>query len=341
MSKAPIQENVSLQALNTFGIEAYAKYFAEIGSVAELTQLLTDASLKNIRKISLGEGSNVLLTQNLDALVIKNNIKSISVAHETDQHAWLRVGAGENWHQFVLHSIAQGYQGLENLSFIPGSAGAAPIQNIGAYGIELQHFFDSLESIRIADGTKHVFKYNDCQFDYRNSIFKHGLKDQFVITHITLKLNKTPVFNTQYPALQQELALNHKKNLSAKIISDTVIKIRQNKLPDPKKIGNAGSFFKNPVVSPDHFQQLKKHYPNIPSFSTNNNNIKIPAAWLIEQMGWKGKRFQSVGIHEQQPLVLVNYGNGNGSAIKSLAEDIQASVQKQFDIALVPEVNIW
>lgn len=335
-----IQENTSLKQLNTFGINAHARYFAGINNQASLHALLTDAKWQNTPKLILGSGSNVLFTKDYEGLVIKNDIRGITIIAENNEHIWLKVGAGENWHDFVMHCVHNQWAGIENLSLIPGTVGAAPIQNIGAYGVELCETFQELEAMCIRDGSMHVFNQAACQFDYRNSIFKNEYKNRYIICNVTIRLNKNPQFNIRYDAVKKMLGKMGIKKLNIKAISDAVISIRQNKLPDPKKIGNAGSFFKNPEISLQEFHRLYERNPNIPHYSISNERIKIPAAWLIEQCGWRGYRKNGVGVHDKQALVLVNYGSGSGEAIKNLAHEIQESVSKQFTIKLIPEVNI-
>lgn len=335
-----IQENKSLKSFNTFGIDVKAQYFVETADIESLQQLLTNDQWQNMPKLILGGGSNVLLTQDFQGLVIKNNICGIKTIADTKEHVFLTIGAGENWHSFVMHCVDNQYAGVENLSYIPGTVGAAPMQNIGAYGVEIKEVFYELTAVNIKDGEQRIFTHNDCDFAYRNSVFKNSYKNKFIITDITLKLNKKPTFNTSYGALKEALKEMNVSKLSIKAISDTVIYIRKNKLPDPKNIGNAGSFFKNPEIQKKEFEQLQQKFPDMPFFHAQTEKIKIPAAWLIEQCGYKGKRYGDVGVHDKQALVLVNYGNGSGEAIKNLAMEIQKSVLDKFAIELVPEVNI-
>lgn len=333
-----IEENKSLKHLNTFGIDVNARYFATCCTVSELQTLLSTWS--STPKFILGGGSNTVFTKDFDGLVIHNCISGIEKVGEDDDHVLITIGAGENWHQFVLYCIENNYAGIENLSLIPGTVGAAPIQNIGAYGVELKDVFERAELIEMGSGIRNqrsVINNEECRFNYRDSIFKHELKNKVVITHVTLRLNKTPTFHVEYGAIKE--LIKHKP-LSIKTISDAVIKIRKEKLPDPKVIGNAGSFFKNPVLPGDCFAALQKKYPKIPHFPEKNTHVKIPAAWLIEQCGLKGKRFGNVGVHEHQALVLVNYGNGTGDEIIKLSEYIQKTVYEKFEIPLTMEVNV-
>lgn len=341
MSSPVVQQNINLQSFNTFGIHAKSRFFSSVKSIDELQTLLQDSTWKSLPTFILGGGSNILLTQDYPGLVIKNEIMGINRIKENDDHVWLKIGAGENWHDLVMHCVAQGLGGIENLSLIPGTVGAAPIQNIGAYGVELCDVFQELEAVRIADGNTIIFKNDQCEFGYRASIFKSSHKNQFVIATVTLRLNKNPQFNTSYGAVREVLDEMKINEITLKAVSDAVIQIRRSKLPDPNIIGNAGSFFKNPIVSQEQFVQLQKSYTNMPHFSEKSSDaIKIPAGWLIEQCGWKGKRLGNVGVYDKQALVLVNYGSGTGADIQDLARQIQASVNARFGIELTPEVNI-
>lgn len=333
-----IQQNIDLSPFNTFGIHARAGYFSAIHSTAHLQMLLQDPKWHTIPKFILGGGSNILFTKDFDGLVIKNEIKGIEKVSEDADHVWLKVGAGENWHEFVLYCIANGYGGVENLSLIPGTIGAAPIQNIGAYGVELKDVFHELEAVQISDGKIKLFNHDDCQFGYRESVFKSICKNQFVITSVTLCLDKNPIFNVSYDALHKVLK---DTQLSLKTVSDAVIQIRSSKLPDPKEIGNAGSFFKNPIIPEVQFIELKKQFPSIAHFATESSEFtKISAGWLIEQCGWKGKRIGDIGVYDKQALVIVNFGAGTGADILDLVQQIQNSVLKKFGVRLTPEVNI-
>lgn len=341
MNSLKIQQNIDLTPFNTFGLPAKAAFFTAIQNIEELQLLLTDPTWQNTPNFILGGGSNILFTQNYPGLIIKNEIKGIHKISEDDESVVLKIGAGEDWHSLVMYCIEQGWGGIENLSLIPGTVGAAPIQNIGAYGVELKDVFQSLEAVKISDGSLQVFTEAQCQFGYRDSIFKSSCKNQFVIVTVTLRLNKKPTFNTSYGALHETLQAMHVSTLSLKAVSDAVVHIRRSKLPDPKAIGNAGSFFKNPVISMQHFAKLQKDFADIPHFpETSAELVKIPAAWLIEKCGWKGKRFDDVGVHEKQALVIVNYGKGTGAAIQKLAQQIQQSVHDRFGVQLTPEVNI-
>lgn len=340
MKDLKIHTDYPLKALNTFGVDVQAAHYTEVTSEAQLQALLDEPQWQQTSKMILGGGSNVLFTQDFPGLMIKNNILGTKIIKEDEDHVWLSVGAGENWHDFVMYCIDHHYAGIENLSLIPGTVGAAPMQNIGAYGTEIKDCFDTLSAIHIEDGTSHQFNNSDCEFGYRDSVFKRQLKNQFAITSVTLRLNKQPAFNTSYGAITKMLDTMNVKDLSIRAISDAVISLRQQKLPDPKKIGNAGSFFKNPFIPQTHFETIKQQYPDIPHHSITDDTVKIPAAWLIEQCGWKGKRCGNTGVHEQQALVIVNHNNADGISIRKLSEDIQESVLEKFKIQLESEVNI-
>ncbi|HEV7351305.1 UDP-N-acetylmuramate dehydrogenase [Telluribacter sp.] len=332
-------ENVSLLPYNTFGLEAKARYFAEVTSPDELRQLLLAPRWQNEPKLVLGGGSNVLLTQDINALVIRIAIKGIEKIKEDQEHVWLRVGAGEWWHDLVMYSVGKGYSGLENLSLIPGTVGAAPMQNIGAYGVEIREVFEELEAIHIQTADLRQFGAEECRFGYRESVFKRDLRGQYIITSVTFRLSKVPSFRTSYGDIQKTLADMNVEELSTRAISEAVIRIRQSKLPDPAQIGNAGSFFKNPEIPKAQFNQLREQYPAVPGYDTAPDRVKVPAGWLIEQAGWKGFREGQVGVHARQALVLVNYGGGTGEQIKELAGRVQDSVEEKFGIRLTPEVN--
>jgi UDP-N-acetylmuramate dehydrogenase len=333
-----IQENISLKAYNTFGIDKNARFFITIKSIEDLKEALNWAKSQNIKPLILGGGSNVLFTQNQESLVIKIDLDGINVINETEEFYFVEVGAGVNWHQFVVTAIENNWAGIENLSLIPGTVGASPMQNIGAYGVEIKDVFSSLEALNRESLEIEKFNPEKCQFGYRESVFKHELKDKYVISSVVFRLKKEPEFQTEYGAIKETLEASGVKELSLKAISDAVIQIRQSKLPDPKEIGNAGSFFKNPTISQDHYQTLKNTFPMIPGYP-NTEGMKVPAAWLIEQCGWKGQRFGEIGVHAKQPLVLVNYGDGDGNEIRNLASKIQQSVLERFAINIYPEVN--
>lgn len=335
-----LQRHVSLKQFNTFGIDAQANYFFAVQSIPDFELLFAHEDFKTEPKFILGEGSNILLTGDYPGFVIKNAIKGIQVVSEDDEHIWLKVGGGENWHDFVMYCVQQGYGGIENLSLIPGTVGAAPIQNIGAYGVELRQHFFQLEALHLQDGTLRTFTHDECQFGYRDSVFKNTYKDQYAILSVTLCLDKKPQFQLDYGNIKETLQQMDVNDINLKTISDAIIHIRRSKLPDPKQLGNAGSFFKNPMIPAADLVKLQKKFPQIPHFSTEHPELKkVSAAWLIEQCGWKGKRFGDVGIYEKQALILVNYGVGRGVDIKKLALEIQSSVLDEFGIMLMPEVN--
>ncbi len=333
-----IQQNISLRQFNTFGIDVSARYFAAFKNDDELAELLTPDS--KLTTLVLGGGSNILFTKNFDGLVLRNDIKGIGLIKEDMHYVYVKAGAGENWHQFVQYCLQRNWQGIENLSLIPGNVGASPMQNIGAYGVELKDVFYELEAFHIKEKKVRAFSVNDCAFGYRDSTFKNKLKDQFIILNVTFRLNKVPKFNTSYGAIEEELSQMGVKEITAKNISLAVMNIRSSKLPDPAKIGNAGSFFKNPAVIASKFDELKKNYPGIIGYANNNGTVKLAAGWLIEQCGWKGFRKGDAGCHSQQALVLVNYGNANGKEIYDLSQDIMLSVQKKFSVRLESEVNV-
>ncbi|MBL7858328.1 MAG: UDP-N-acetylmuramate dehydrogenase [Cyclobacteriaceae bacterium] len=336
-----IQPQVSLQPFNTFGIQAIAQYFVTITSIGDVQQLIKTPLFGKERHLILGGGSNLLLTQDFNGLIIKNEIKGIEILKEIDDTITLKVGAGENWHTFVLHCVNQDWGGVENLSLIPGTVGAAPMQNIGAYGVEIKDIIDSVEVVNLQDGTVSNFTNYACNFGYRESIFKQSHRDKYLISSITLTLTKkNHRFNASYGSIMDVLRDKGIAEPSVKAISDAVVQIRRSKLPDPAHIGNAGSFFKNPSINTETLEHLKLDYPNIPSFPGEKGLKKISAAWLIEQCGWKGKTFNNIGVHQHQALVLVNYGGGSGKNIWQLAMDIQASVKEKFNIILQPEVNV-
>ena len=338
------QENYSLKHLNTFGIDVSAKYFSTFKNTDELAERLDFISLptanRQLPTLILGGGSNILFTDNYNGLILKNEIEGIGNIKEDAEHVYVRAGAGVGWHEFVLYCIENDLGGAENLSLIPGSTGASPMQNIGAYGAEVKDIFHELEAYSIRDKKTVIFSKEGCEFGYRESVFKNKYKGDFVITSVTFRLNKIPVFNTSYGALETELQKAGVRELSLKAISDAVISIRRSKLPDPAVIGNAGSFFKNPAVDNKQFEILKNEFPAIVGYPVNDNTTKLAAGWLIEKAGWKGFRKGDAGCHERQALVLVNYGNAKGNEILHLSEKIIDSVKLMFDVQLQREVNI-
>lgn len=334
-----IREHVSLKSYNTFGIAATASYFATIDKIDDFLQLRTNKVFRTSELLILGGGSNILFTQNPKGLVLKNNLKGIEVVEENAGYVFVRVAAGEVWHSFVLWCVEHGYGGVENLSLIPGLVGASPMQNIGAYGAEIKDICSSVNTIEIDSGKTFSFSNTDCEFGYRESVFKHSLKGKMLITSVVFKLTKKPTFNVKYGDIQATLDEMQVRELSLKSISDAVIKIRSSKLPNPVELGNAGSFFKNPTVDNSLVEKLLLTYPVMPNYP-QTNGAKIPAGWLIEQCGWKGKRVGNTGSHAKQALVLVNYGDATGSEIFALALDIQRSVMDKFGIKIEPEVNV-
>ena len=336
-----IKENFELSPLTTFHITALCRYFSEASDLEAIKEIIEFAEANGVKKkLILGGGSNVLFTHNFDGIVLKNNIKGIEFVKEDDEHVYIKAGAGENWHQFVLHCVKNNYAGIENLSLIPGNVGASPMQNIGAYGVEIKDVFFELEAFHKNDKVIQKFSLNDCAFGYRESVFKNKYKDQFIITSVTYRLNKKPSFNTSYGAISHEIERMGVKELSIRAISQAVINIRTSKLPDPNEIGNAGSFFKNPVISNEHFTNLKNLFPNIVAFPSGNDHTKLAAGWLIEQCGWKGFRKNDAGCYPKQALVLVNYEHATGKEIFDLSEEIIESVKGKFDVSLEREVNI-
>ncbi|HNR73356.1 MAG: UDP-N-acetylenolpyruvoylglucosamine reductase [Bacteroidetes bacterium OLB12] len=336
-----IEENKDLAPLTTFGVKATARYFSSITSLAGLTELLKHPVYQNNKRLILGGGSNVLFTSDYAGLVIQNELKGIAIKQETDNSIDIEVMAGENWHNLVLYCVQHNWGGIENLSLIPGTVGAAPIQNIGAYGVEVKEVIKSVTGVDLDTGLTKTWLNQECDFGYRDSVFKRKLKEKFFISSITLTLSKKlHRINTSYGAINDVLKQQHITSPTIQQVSEAVIQIRKSKLPDPTVIGNAGSFFKNPTITPSHYQQLQKTYPDIPGYNSVNQEVKVPAGWLIEQCGWKGKRVGNVGVHTQQALVLVNYTNGTGKEIFSLALQIISSVKEKFNIELICEVNI-
>jgi len=357
-----IIKNYDLTKLNTFGISVRAKFFVELDNELNLKELFISPEFKNNKKLFLGGGSNILFTKDFNGIVILNKLKGIKILEENPESVFVRSMGGEIWHDLVMFTVNHGYWGIENLSFIPGTVGAAPVQNIGAYGVELKDTLENVEAYEIKTGKKNIFKKEECEFGYRYSVFKDRLKGKYFITAITLKLSKTEKKNIDYKILQEYLekpaptrenssgrGRNKIVSYSLKDISDAVISIRKSKLPDPLLIGNAGSFFKNVFLEKQEMEVLLKTYPEMPYFeepadakamSGKEGNIKIPAGWLIEKCGWKGKRIGNAGVHEKQALVLVNYGGATGEEIKNLSEQIIASVFSRFNLTLETEVNL-
>ncbi|MFT4660579.1 MAG: UDP-N-acetylmuramate dehydrogenase [Patiriisocius sp.] len=335
-----LKRNTSMLPYNTFGIDVSAEYFHAFNSASDLSSILVSSEIKSKELLVLGGGSNILLTKNFPGVVLKNEIEGFELIHEDDEHYFVKVGAGMAWHDFVLKCIDNEYAGVENLSLIPGNVGAAPMQNIGAYGVELKDVFVTLEAMEIDSGKIKAFDKSECNFGYRESVFKKELKGQFIILNVTFKLNKNPEFKTSYGAITDELTRLGGELTIAKI-SQAVINIRQSKLPDPKKIGNAGSFFKNPVIPKKDAEVLNLKFPEMVIYPVGNAEAKVAAGWLIDNLGWKGKMFDNFGVHDKQALVLVNHGGASGRDIYDLSERIIQSVQKAYGITLHREVNIY
>lgn len=330
-------ENVSLLGQNTFGIDARARYYTKISSVEQLSNLAFSGGLP---VLVLGGGSNVLFTRDFNGYVLQNRIMGIDIVREDDSYVYLKTGAGENWHGFVEYCIARNYGGVENLALIPGCNGASPIQNIGAYGVEIKDVFHELEAFHLESREIHVFTHADCRFGYRDSIFKRESKGKYLISSVTYRLRKVPEFNISYGAIRQELDAMGVQELSVRAIGDAVIRIRRSKLPDPAQIGNAGSFFKNPEISAEHYDHLREEFPGIVGYALDNGRVKLAAGWLIEKAGWKGFRRGDAGVHARQALVLVNYGNASGQEIFDLSEELIRSIYEKFHVTLEREVNV-
>lgn len=334
-----ISENVLLQPFNTFGIPANARYFASFSSAEELQQILSNPALKGLSHMILGGGSNMLFTKDFDGILLKNEIKGITVIKEDDEYVYVKAGAGETWHGFVMDCIAHNRAGLENLSLIPGNVGASPMQNIGAYGVEIKDSFYELEAFHLEDFKTVTFNNADCEFGYRESVFKRKYKGQFAIISVTFRLSKHPHFNIKYGAIEEELKHMGVTELSIQAISQAVINIRSSKLPNPKEIGNAGSFFKNPTIDTATYERLKAEFPHIVAYPVDGG-YKLAAGWMIEQCGWKGFRQGDAGVHAKQALVLVNYGHASGAEIYNLSQQVLDSVHQKFGVDLEREVNI-
>lgn len=335
-----VEENKSLKNYNTFGIDCTARYFVSVESIEELKQALSEKNSKEL--FILGGGSNMLLTGDLDAFVIHINLKGIEILKETETEVFVKAMAGENWHAFVQYCIATDFGGLENLSLIPGNVGTAPIQNIGAYGVELKDTFVSCNTVEVETLKEREFTKDECAFEYRNSIFKNEAKGKYIITSVTFRLTKkNHKTSVSYGDIQK--VLNDKKieTPTIKDISEAVIAIRQSKLPDPKILGNSGSFFKNPVVDAETFQEFRRNFPEAPFYEVSPTEFKIPAGWLIEKAGFKGQRFGDAGVHKNQALVLVNYGKASGKQLWELAMEIQKKVKEMTGIFIEPEVNVF
>ncbi len=335
-----IEKNISLKPFNTFGVEVNAKYFVTVNNTADLKKILSDKKYENEQLLFLGGGSNLLFTKDFDGLVIKLNNTEIKIISETDSSVLIKADAGVKWDDFVKYTIDKGFSGIENLSLIPGNVGAAPIQNIGAYGVEVKDVIESVNIISLNNFLEIKLSNADCKFGYRNSIFKTELKNNFVVTSVLFTLFKNASPNLEYAPLKSLFADKDEKEITPKYVREAVIKIRESKLPNPDELGNAGSFFKNPIITEEKFNQLKSVHSVLNGYPESDSKIKISAGWLIEQCGLKGKRIGNVGVHEKQALVIVNYGGASGNAIVDFSKLIQAEVFKTFDIKIIPEVNI-
>ncbi len=337
-----MENNVNLKELNTFGIEVFAQEFEILNSKEEAIHFFQTQDLEKKQFFILGGGSNLLLTEDFEGIVIQNKLKGFEVIEENADFIVLKVGAGENWHKFVLQCIDKGYAGVENLSLIPGNVGASPMQNIGAYGVEVKDLITEVETISVSTGEVQVFSNEECNFDYRSSIFKTTHKNQYFISSVNFKLSKKSEFNVSYGAIKSQLEHDgiELESLTIKAISDAVIAIRNSKLPDPSEIGNSGSFFKNPVVTKEFFEKLKNQFRDMPAYKLPKGDYKLAAGWLIEKTGWKGYTEGNYGVHKKQALVLVNYGGASGLEIYDLSERILLSVKDKFGVRLEREVNI-
>lgn len=334
-----IQENISLKKYNTFGIDVKARYFIELKNEEQIEEIFS-SEVNPDKRFILGGGSNILFTKNYEGLILKNSIPGINKLTEDSSEVIIKVGAGVIWQDLVNYCVRNNYWGIENLSLIPGTVGAAPIQNIGAYGQELKNVFHGLTGYDLLEEVKKTFGKEECQFRYRNSIFKNSLKGKFLITSVQLLLSKKANPILSYRPVKDEIDKRDIKNPTIEQISSIICNIRKSKLPDPCIIGNAGSFFKNPEISENTFLHLKKDFEDIKGYKKKSDNVKISAAWLIEKCGWKGKRIGDVASFEKQALVLVNYGNATGKEVLEFAEEVKKSVKEKFNVLLTEEINI-
>jgi UDP-N-acetylmuramate dehydrogenase len=333
-----IHKNISLKKFNSFGLDVKAKYYIKLSDQQQVIDFIK-SDLSNIRPIFvIGEGSNVLFSKDFNGLLVHPKISGIKKTEETKEHVKLRVGAGENWDEFVNSCVQNNYGGIENLSLIPGSVGACPIQNIEAYGVEVREVIESVEAVEIETADVKIFSNEECKFYYRNSIFKQQLKNKYIITHVNFRFEKKYRIRTSYGDIEKELNKFPETNIQN--IRKVIINIRNSKLPDPKELGNAGSFFLNPVVKTEEANSLKQYYPRMPFFMVSDDKVKLSAAWLIEQSNWKGKRVGDAGTYKKQPLVIVNYGNASGKDILNIANKIRKAVKNNFAIDLEMEVNV-
>lgn len=335
-----IRKNINLKTFNTFGIEVYCDFFVEINSISDYQDLLLTEIYRSNQKLIIGGGSNLLFTKNFNGLVIKNNLHGISIQSENNEEVIIKVAAGENWHEFVMWCINHNFSGLENLSLIPGCVGASPMQNIGAYGVEIKDVFEELEAYSMTTGVKKIFSNKDCEFGYRESVFKNKFKNQFFIGSVSFKLKMHATVNTSYGAINAELEAMQIKNPTIKDVAKAVIQIRESKLPNPKETGNAGSFFKNPEVSATKFKELKGQFEAIVAYPLANGNYKLAAGWLIEQCGLKGYELEGAAVHLKQALVIINKNNCTGSAVYNLSTHVLQQVFQKFGVSLEREVNI-
>lgn len=331
-----IEQNYSLEAYNTFHLPVKTRWFMEYENVEELEKILCDEYFQQCYSLHIGGGSNLLFVNDFDGIIVHSQIKGIEVLEKTGESVCLRVGAAEIWDDVVAYATSHGWGGIENLSHIPGEAGAAAIQNIGAYGVEIKDVIERVESYNQLTMEKRLFSNDECAYAYRRSFFKNEHNDPHIVTHIVIRLQKNPVYRLDYEQLQQE---TEGKELSPAVVREAVIRLREQKLPDPSVIGNAGSFFMNPVISQEAFTQIQAAYPDVPSYPAENGAVKLSAGWLIEQCGFKGKRYGNVGMYEKQALVLVNYGEASGDEIALMAESVRMAVKNKFNIELTPEVK--
>lgn len=337
-----VEENVDLSSLNTFGVKAAAAYLATVKLEDDMRALIDDEILLKNQHLILGGGSNILLTKDYNGIVLLNRIQGIELTAEDENTVFVRVGAGVNWHEFVMHCLDNSWYGVENLSLIPGNVGASPMQNIGAYGVEIKDVFQELEAIHLKTGEIHYFNRDDCQFGYRESVFKKALKGEYLISRVTYKLSKSPSnLNIDYGAIREELERLNVSDITPRDVSNAVINIRKSKLPDPMELGNSGSFFKNPVVSRELYEGIKKDYPKAVGYDVGDDKVKMAAGWLIENAGWKGHKAGNCGVHDKQALVLVNYGGALGQEVYDLSQQILLDIDKKFGIQLEREVNIY
>ena len=337
LSIMKIEENYSLEKHNTFHVQVAAKHFMEYDSEEELSRILRDEYFMECQKLHIGAGSNLLFLDDYNGIILHSLIGGAEQLKSDDTNVYLQVGAGMAWDACVAYAVSNNWGGIENLSNIPGETGAAAVQNIGAYGVEIKDVIESVTAYEVKTGNKKIFTATECKYGYRDSIFKNELLDQYIITHVTLKLTKQPVLNLSYGNLSEVMCAEKEQNIQT--VRDVVIKIREEKLPNTDELGNAGSFFKNPIISKPHYEAIQKDYPTIPGYEVADNKIKVPAAWLIEAIGFKGKSFDTVGVYDKQALVIVNLGDASGTEIAMLAESIRTKVLQQFEIEVNPEVR--